>query len=54
MGGAIPDEEYTRLIAEAGFEQVLCIHGLNFRQVGDVRMYSANVSALKPLRRLSD
>lgn len=54
VGGAIPDEEYTRLIAEAGFEQVLCIHGLDFQQVGDVRVYSANVSAIKPLRRLSD
>ncbi len=54
VGGAIPEEEYTRLIAEAGFERVLCIHGLSFQQVGDVRVYSANVSAIKPLRRLSD
>jgi len=48
VGGAIPEEEYTCLIAEAGFERVLCIHGLDFRQVGDVRVYSANVSAIKP------
>lgn len=53
VGGAIPEEEYTRLIAEAGFETVLCIHGLNFQQVGDVRVYSATVSARKPSRRLS-
>ncbi|MGA9350783.1 MAG: arsenite methyltransferase [Anaerolineae bacterium] len=53
VGGAIPDEEYTRLIAQAGFETVLCIHGLNFHQVGDVRVYSVNVSAKKPSRRLS-
>jgi len=48
VGGAIPDEEYTRLIAEAGFERVLCIHGLDFRRFDDVRVYSANVSAIKP------
>ncbi|MGQ9573593.1 MAG: methyltransferase domain-containing protein [Dehalococcoidia bacterium] len=54
VGGAIPDEEYTHLMAEAGFERVLCIHGLDFQQVGDVRVYSTNVSAIKPLRRLSD
>ena len=53
VGGAIPEEEYTRLIAEAGFERVLCIHGLDFRCVGDVRVYSASVSARKPSRRLS-
>jgi len=29
---------------------VLCIHGLDFRQVGDVRVYSANMSARKPGR----
>ncbi len=54
VGGAIPEEEYTCLIAEAGFEQVLCTHGMGFQQVGDVRVYSANVSAIKPSRRLSD
>lgn len=53
VGGAIPEEEYTRLITEAGVERVLCIHGLDFRQVGDVRAYSASVSARKPSRRLS-
>ena len=47
VGGAIPDEEYTRLITECGFERVICIHGLDFRQVGDVRVYSANISAVK-------
>ena len=50
VGGAIPEEEYTRLIVQAGFETVLCIHGLDFRQVGDVRVYSANMSARKPGR----
>lgn len=34
VDGAIPQEEYTRLIAAAGFERVLCIHGLNFQQAG--------------------
>ncbi len=53
VGGAIPEEEYTHLIAEAGFERVLCIHGLDFRRFDDVRVYSANVSAKKPSRRLS-
>lgn len=53
VGGAIPEEEYTRLIAEAGFERVLCIHGLTFQRFNDVRVYSANVSARKPSRRLS-
>jgi arsenite methyltransferase len=53
VGGAIPEEESTRLIAEAGFETVLCIHGLDFRRFDDVRVYSANVSAKKPSRRLS-
>jgi len=53
VGGAIPEEEYTRLIAEAGFERVLCIHGLGFQQVDDVRVYSANISAKKLSRRLS-
>ena len=53
VGGALPEEEYTRLIAEAGFETVLCIHGLDFRCFDDVRVYSANVSARKPSRRLS-
>jgi SAM-dependent methyltransferase len=53
VGGTIPEEEYTRLIAEAGFERVLCIHGLDFRRFDDIRVYSANVSAKKPSRRLS-
>lgn len=48
VGGAIPEEEYTRLITEAGFERVLCIHGLDFRRFDNVRVYSANISARKP------
>ena len=54
VGGAIPEEEYTRLIAQAGFERVLCMHELGFREIDGVRVYSANVSARKPSRRLSD
>jgi len=50
VAGAIPDDEYARLIAEAGFERVLCLHGLNFTSIGDVRVYSANVSAIKPIQ----
>lgn len=51
VGGAIPEEEYTRLMAEAGFERVLCIHGLDFRRFDNVRVYSANISARKPFGR---
>lgn len=47
VGGAIPDQEYTNLIAAAGFSRVICVHGLAFREVGDVRVYSANISAEK-------
>lgn len=50
VAGAIPDEEYAHLIAEAGFESVLCLQGLNFTSIGDVRIYSANVSAIKPVQ----
>lgn len=53
VGGAIPEEEYIRLMAEAGFERVLCIHGLGFQQVDGVHVYSANISARKLSRRLS-
>ncbi len=53
VGGAIPEEDYSRQIGEAGFERVFCIHGLDFRMVGDVRVYSANISAQKSSRGLS-
>ncbi|MFB0546369.1 MAG: methyltransferase domain-containing protein, partial [Anaerolineae bacterium] len=50
VAGAIPDDEYAGLIAEAGFERVLCLQSLNFTSIGDVRVYSANVSAVKPIQ----
>jgi len=50
VGGALPEKDYIGLIVQAGFETVLCIHGLDFQQVGHVRVYSANISACKPRR----
>jgi len=48
VGGALPEEEYTCLIGEAGFAQVLCTRGPDSRQVGHIRTYSVNISAVKP------
>lgn len=49
VSGALPEKEYLELIEQAGFQQVTAQRSTSSGTVGDVDVYSALVSAQKPL-----
>lgn len=49
VSGALPEQEYLDLVADAGFEEVLSRCSASSGQVDGVDVYSASVSARKPV-----
>ena len=45
--GALPEQEYLDLIAQAGFSKVECRRSVEAGRVDGVRVYSVHVSAQK-------
>lgn len=48
VSGALPEQEYLDLIAQAGFEQISIQRSMTYGEVSGVKVYSAIVSAIKP------
>jgi arsenite methyltransferase len=45
--GALPEQEYLDLVAQAGFREVKSLHSADYTNVSGVRIFSAHVSARK-------
>jgi ubiquinone/menaquinone biosynthesis C-methylase UbiE len=48
--GALPEQEYTDLVKQAGFAQVQTQRSVSAGKVGGVRMYSIHLKAVKPIQ----
>ena len=46
--GALPETEYTDLMAQAGFTDIVVRRSPALGQAGDVAIYSAGISARRP------
>jgi ubiquinone/menaquinone biosynthesis C-methylase UbiE len=48
ISGALPEQEYLDLVAEAGFEEITSHRSTSAGVIGDVPVYSVTISARKP------